>query len=66
MTFDEYRYEFVERLYNMLQYKDTAKELIKNFCKIDFKWEYENAIEEKKIGRAPNLRVVISSRVYCM
>ena len=66
MTFEEFRDEFVEELYDMLQFKDPAKELIKNFCKIDFEWEYENAIEEKNIGRAPNLRAVISSRVYCM
>ena len=65
MTFEEYRNEFIDRLYDMLQYKDTAKELIKNISKIDFKWEYNNSIENKKKGRSPNLRANIASKVYC-
>ena len=64
MTFEEYRNEFIDRLYDMLQFKDTAKELIKNISKIDFKWEYNNSIEKKKKGRSPNLRANIASKVY--
>lgn len=66
MTFEEYRDEFIEELYYMLEHKDIAKELIKNMLKIDFEWEYNYAIKEKNKGKAPNLRAVISSRVYCL
>lgn len=65
MTFKEYKDVFIEKLYDMLEYKDTPKELVKNISKIDFKWEYQNALESKEKGRSPNLRANISSRVYC-
>ena len=65
MTFEEFRNEYIEELYDMLQHKDTAKELVKNISKINFEREYEYAIGEKKAGKAPNLRAVIASSVYC-
>lgn len=66
MTFEKFKEEFIERLYDMLEYKDTKEELKKNIEKINFKWEYNEAIEDKKAGRSPNLRAYIASAVYCM
>lgn len=65
MTFEEYRDAFIDRLYDMLKLADAPKGLAKYISKIDFKWEYKNALEDISKGRFSNLQASISSRVYC-
>ena len=65
MTFEEFKEEFIRELSLMLKNEDK-KELMQNIKKIDFEWEYKEAIDEKRSGRLPNLRAYIHSAVYCM
>ena len=66
MTFEEFKKEFKEMLYSILESSDSKEEIENNMKKINFEWEYEQAIKDKEIGRSPNLKAYISSAVYCM